>query len=288
MTTIPTIPFGHTGHDSSRIIFGGYALSDGTLEETDEVFSLLLKYGINHIDTAPMYGKAEVLIGQWLSEHENDFFLATKTRNRAGVAAMETLQKSLQNLQVDTIDLWQMHGLTNPVGWAKAMGPGGTLEAFIEAKETGLVHYLGVTGHGTIAPKMHIQSLERYDFDSILLPYNFLMMQKAKYASQFNELLKMCQEKEVALQTIKSVSRRPWEGQPRDYNTYFYEPLADQESIDLAIHWAMGLEGTFVITAGDLQIVPKILDAASRYTTPPSNDTMQEFLEYYEIKPIFK
>lgn len=279
--------FGCTNHASSRIIFGAYALSNATQEETDAVLKMLLEYGINHIDTAPMYGKSEERIGPWMEKHRDNFFLATKTRSRQYDGAWKDLQNSLSRLRVDTIDLWQMHGLTNPVGWEKAMSPGGTLEAFIEARDQGFVRFLGVTGHGSKVPKVHLQSLERFDFDSVLLPYNYLQMQNSRYSTNFNELTKLCRERNIAIQTIKSVARRPWEDQPRNYNTYFYEPLETQEAIDKAVHWAYDLADSFLITAGDMKILPKILDAAKRFEKRPTDTEMNKMIEMYEVEKIF-
>ena len=279
--------FGCTNHASSRIIFGAYALSNATQEETDAVLKMLLEYGINHIDTAPMYGKSEERIGPWMEKHRDNFFLATKTRSRQYDGAWKDLQNSLSRLRVDTIDLWQMHGLTNPVGWEKAMSPGGTLEAFIEARDQGFVRFLGVTGHGSKVPKVHLQSLERFDFDSVLLPYNYLQMQNSRYSTNFNELTKLCKERNIAIQTIKSVARRPWEDQPRNYNTYFYEPLETQEAIDKAVHWACDLADSFLITAGDMKILPKILDAAKRFEKRPTDTEMNKMIEMYEVEKIF-
>ncbi len=262
-------------------------MSKATQVEADDVLSLLLEYGINHIDTAPMYGNAEERIGPWMEKHSNDFFLATKTRSRQYKGAWEDLQRSLSRLRVDTIDLWQMHGLTNPVGWEKAMSPGGALEAFIEARDQGLVRFLGVTGHGSKVPKVHLQSLEHFDFDTVLLPYNYLQMQNPRYATNFNELVKLCRERNIAVQTIKSVARRPWEGQPRNSNTYFYEPLETQDAIDKSVHWSLGLEDSFLITAGDMKILPKMLDAAKRFEKRPTETEMNTLIEMSDIKPIF-
>jgi aryl-alcohol dehydrogenase-like predicted oxidoreductase len=167
---IPKNEFGRTGQLSTRVIFGAYALSEANPKEAEAVLEILLEHGINHIDTAPLYGNAEERIGPWMEKYRDRFFLATKTRNRGYDRAWKDLQCSLERLRVDQIDLWQMHGLTNPQGWEKVMGPGGTLEAFIEAREKGLVRFLGVTGHGSKVPGMHVQSLERFDFDSVLLP----------------------------------------------------------------------------------------------------------------------
>jgi len=143
--------FGCSGHTSTRIIFGSWALRKATQAEADLILHMLLKYGINHIDTAPMYGNAEKCIGSWMEAHRGDFFLATKSRKRTYKGAWEDLRRSLAQLRVDYIDLWQLHGLTNPAGWEKAMGPDGSLEAFIEARDKGLVRFLGVTGHGNKA-----------------------------------------------------------------------------------------------------------------------------------------
>lgn len=284
---IQKIQFGKTSHKSSRIIFGSYALNKATKEEADHVLSLLQQFGVNHIDTAPMYGNAEKLIGTWMNEYRNDFFLATKTRNRGRKAAIEGLHKSLKQLQTDYIDLWQMHGLTNPQGWEKAMGPEGVLQAFIDARDEGLVKYLGVTGHGGKTPIMHKQSLERFDFDTIMLPYNFLTMQNPKYSIHFDELLKICQDRKVAVQTIKSVARRPWENRPRKFNTYFYQPLETKDAIEKSIWWSMGLQDGFLATAGDMQILPMILEAGAKFENQPSDIEMNVLLDKYDIKPIF-
>ncbi|MHA2254142.1 MAG: aldo/keto reductase [Candidatus Kariarchaeaceae archaeon] len=278
--------FGRTSHKSTRVIFGAYALSKATQAEADQLLALLQEYGVNHIDTAPMYGNAEKVIGPWLAKHRKEFFVATKTRSRSYKDAMKNLKKSLELLCVDSIDLWQMHGLTNPQGWEKVMGPKGALKALAEAKETGLVRFLGVTGHGSKVPIMHKQSLERFDFDSVMLPYNYLQMQNPRYASNFREMIEICRERQVAVQTIKSIARRKWWG-PRTYNTHFYEPIETQEAIDKSVHWALGLQNSFMATAGDMQLLPKILDAAKRFEKQPSDTEMQSLVDELDIQPIF-
>lgn len=278
--------FGRTGHYSSRVIFGAYALSDATQTQADDTLDLLQEYGVNHIDVAAGYGKAEERIGPWLQEHREDFFIATKTQSRSRDGAMRDLQRSLNRLHVDHIDLWQMHGLTNPVGWEKAMGPEGALEAFIEARDEGLVRFLGVTGHGDKVPAMHRLSLERFEFHSVLLPYSYVMMQKPRYSADFQALIGLCRERGIAVQTIKSVVRRPWGPRPRTHNTYFYEPLVNQRAIDLSVCWALGLPGVFVITAGDLQVLPKVLDAADRFEKRPSDTEMSALVDEFSMRAI--
>ncbi len=279
--------FGRTGHASTRVLFGAYALSKATQAEADGVLELLLAYGVNHIDTAIMYGNAEKRIGPWMEKHRDDFFIATKTRRRTYQGAWDNLQRSLDRLRVDYVDLWQMHGLTGPAGWERAMGPGGTLEAFVEARDKGLVRFLGVTGHGLKAPAMHIRSLERFDFDTVLVPYNYSLMQNPRYAADLEALVTRCREGHVAVQTIKSIARRPWKGRLKTYNTYFYEPLDTQEAIDKAVHWALGYPDTFLITAGDMQLLPKMLDAANRFEARPSDAEMAAEVAAFDIQPIF-
>jgi aryl-alcohol dehydrogenase-like predicted oxidoreductase len=284
---IPKLKFGRTSHQSTRVIFGAYALSKATQAEADNILSLLQEYGVNHIDTAPMYGNAEKVIGPWLAKHRKDFFIATKTRSRSRQGALNNLKRSLERLHVDYIDLWQMHGLTNPAGWEKAMGPEGTLEAFIEARDQGLVRFLGVTGHGTKVPAMHKRSLERFDFDTVLLPYNYVLMQNPRYATDFNALVRLCHERNIAIQTIKSIARQPWKSHPKTYNTYFYEPLETQDAIDKSVHWSMAFPDSFLITAGDMRLLPKMLDAANRFEKRPSDKEMSAIVEELDIQPIF-
>ncbi|MGY5874313.1 MAG: aldo/keto reductase [Candidatus Thorarchaeota archaeon] len=279
-------PFGRTGHQSTRIIFGAYALSRATQAEADLILEMLSEYGVNHIDTARMYGDAEKRIGPWMEQHRDDFFLATKSRSRSYKGAWDDLHRSLELLRVDSVDLWQMHGLTNPVSWEKVMAPGGSLEAFIEAREKGLVRFLGVTGHGDKVSAVHKRSLEHFDFDTVLLPYNYVQMQNPRYAADFNELVGMCSKRNVAVQTIKSIVRRPWGTRPKTHNTYFYEPLESQVAIDKSVHWSLGLLDSFLITAGDVQVLPKMLDAASRFENRPSATEMDAIVDEFDMQTI--
>jgi diketogulonate reductase-like aldo/keto reductase len=285
---IPRQGFGHTGHQSTRVIFGSWALSKATQAEANRALALLQDYGVNHIDTAPMYGNAERVIGPWLAKHRDDFFVATKTRSRSREGGLGDLKRSLERLCVDCIDLWQMHGLTNPAGWERAMGPDGALEAFLEARDQGLVRFLGVTGHSTQAPTIHKRSLERFDFDTVMLSYNYLFMQNPSYAADFNALVGLCRRRNVAVQTIKSIARRPWGTGPKTYNTYFYEPLETQDAIDKSVHWSLGFPDSFLITAGDLRLLPKVLDAANRFEKRPSDNEIRAMVDEFDMQLIFQ
>jgi len=225
--------FGRTGHMSTRTIFGAAALGTVTQDKADRIMELLMYYEINHIDTAPMYGDAELYIGSWMERHRHKFFLATKTEKRTYEGAWEQFMRSLETLRVDQVDLLQLHDLVDPEEWKLALGMNGALEAAIEARRQGLTRFIGVTGHGMTAPAMHQRSLEYFGFDAVLLPYNYVMMQNAKYAADFEALMALCQERNVAVQTTKSIARGSWGNKTR-IRTTWYEPLENQDAIDKA------------------------------------------------------
>jgi len=279
-------PFGRTGHMSTRTLFGAAALGNVTQEEADRTLEVLFEYGINHIDTAASYGDAELRIGPWMKQHRQDFFLATKTEERTYQGAWDELHRSLERLQVDYVDLWQMHVLVDPQEWEVAMGPGGALEAFVEARRQGLVRFLGVTGHGTNVAAMHKRSLEHFDFDSVLLPYSYVMMQNSQYAADFETLFALCKERNVVVQTIKSIARGPWGDKPHTWSTW-YEPLEEQRDIDQAVHWVLSRPEVFLNTAADIHLLPKVLDAASRFQQGPSEADMQAKVERLHMTPLF-
>ena len=283
---IKKIPFGRTGHNSSRTLFGAAALWSVTQAEADRMLDLLFAYGVNHIDTAASYGDAELRIGPWLKKYRDQFFLATKTENRTYQTAKEELHKSLDRMQTDHVDLWQMHLLVEPDEWQTAMGPGGALEAFIEAREQGLVRFLGVTGHGVNVAQMHLKSLERCDFDSVLLPYNPTMMQNPQYAADFEQLTAVCQQKKIAVQTIKALSKGSWGDKPKTHTTW-YEPFSTQAEIDLAVQWVLSRPGVFLNTVGDTTLLPMVLAAAERMDTAVSQATITEKMSRFKMNPLF-
>lgn len=279
-------PFGRTGHMSTVTLFGAAALGRCSQADADRTLDVLLKYGVNHIDTAASYGDSELRIGPWMKQHRNDFFLATKTGERTYKGAYDQIRKSLERLQVDHVDLIQLHGLSDPDEWDTAMGEKGALEAAIQARDEGLVRFIGVTGHGWSIGSMHKRSLQRFDFDSILLPYNMVMMSKEKYASDFEELIAIAKERNVAVQTIKSIARGPWATEERSHNTW-YQPLETSEAIDRAVHWVLGRPDIFLNTVGDIDLLPKVLEAATRFESRPTDAAMSEMLSTETMTSIF-
>jgi aryl-alcohol dehydrogenase-like predicted oxidoreductase len=279
-------PFGRTGHMSTATIFGGAALIRATQKNADRALEILLEYGVNHIDTAPRYGDSEVLIGPWMARHRKDFFLATKTGKRTYSEAREDIHRSLDRLKVDRIDLLQFHGLQHPDEWDTAMGPGGALEAAIEAREKGLVRFIGVTGHGWMIAALHKRALKRFDFDSVLMPYNYVMHSNERYRNEFEEVVRVCQERNAAVQTIKSLARGPWGITPQNRNTW-YQPLEEQKDIDKAVHWVLGHPNVFLNTVGDLTLLPKVLDAATRFRNRPAPEEMDEMVKRNKMSSLF-
>jgi len=283
---IPTQAFGRSGHQSTRVIFGGAALANVSQDVADRTLDVLLQHGVNHIDVAASYGDAELRVRPWLREHPGRFFLATKTGARAARSAREELDRSLDRLGVDHVDLWQLHSLADPIEWDTALSPGGAIEAAVEARERGLVRWIGITGHGTQIAAGIRRSLGRFDFDSVLLPCNYLTMQLPYYAENFETVVDLCGQRQVAVQTIKSIALRPWLGRPRTNSTW-YEPLQDQADIDLAVWWVLARPGVYLNSVGDVGLLPKVLSAAGRFQQPPSDADMQALVERARQEPIF-
>lgn len=287
---IEKIPFGSTGHLSSRTLFGAAALGAMRQERADRVLELVAERGINHIDTAASYGESELRLGPWMERARDQFFLASKTGERTYQGALESIQRSLERLRTDRLDLIQLHNLVNEDGWQTAMSSGGALEAAIEARDQGLVRFIGVTGHGTRVADMHLRSLEHFSFDSVLLPYNFTMMQNPDYATSFERLVGVCRQRGIAIQTIKSIARRRWLDDDSAPRFSWYEPLKDSQSIRRAVHWVLHRSDFFLNTSSDANLLTMTLDAAAEVTEslePPSEEQMATLVAQNEMKPLF-
>jgi aryl-alcohol dehydrogenase-like predicted oxidoreductase len=284
---IDTLPFGSTGHESTRILFGAAALGGMRQERADAVLELLLEHGVNHIDTAASYGDSELRIGPWMRRHRDDFFLATKTGERSYAAARESIHRSLERLETDRLDLLQFHNLVDEDGWRTALGPGGALEAAVEARDAGLVRGIGVTGHGASVAAMHLRSLERFPFDSVLLPYNYTMMAQPAYRADFEALYALCRARGVAIQTIKSIARRRWTDAPgRRFS--WYEPLRDRDALRRGVHWVLARPHLFLNSSSDATLLPSVLEAAHEAARLPSDAEMAADVERLGIEPLFQ
>jgi aryl-alcohol dehydrogenase-like predicted oxidoreductase len=283
---IEQIPFGSTGHESTRTIFGAAALSRVTQAEADDALTLLLEHGVNHIDTAASYGDAELRVAPWLVDHREDFFLATKTGERERGPAHDEIRRSLERLGVDRVDLIQLHNLVDRAEWETAMGPGGALEAALAARDEGLVRFIGVTGHGVDVADRHLQSLAEFAFDSVLFPYTYIQLQDDRYAAAVEELLSLCAERGIAVQTIKSLSKGRWRSDEHTAAPW-YEPLTEREAIHTAVSWTLGRPGIFLNTVSDLALLPLVLEAAAAPGVRPSDEQMDAFVAEQGVTPLF-
>ncbi len=282
-------PFGRTGHDSTRVIFGAAALGGMSQSRADSTLEVVRAAGINHIDTAAGYGQSEVRLQPFLAAHRTEVFLATKTGERAGGAARAELERSLVRMGVDHVDLVQLHNLVEPEEWDVAHGPGGAVEALVRARDEGLTRFIGVTGHGTRIPGMHVRSLERFDFDSVLFPYNFTMMSRPDYRSDVEDLLALCAERSVATQTIKAVARRRWSDADDGPKFSWYQPLPEGDALDHAVSYVLGREQLFLNTTSDARLLPAVFAAAERARAGevPGDEIMAADVAAEGIAPLF-
>lgn len=286
-TLIEHVPFGRTGHASSRVIFGAAALGRMRQERADELLPVLLEFGVNHLDTAAAYGDSELRLAPWLRTHRDDFFVATKTGDRDGGAARASLERSLERLGVDHVDLVQLHNLVEDDEWQVAHGPGGAVEALVRARDEGLTRFIGVTGHGLRIAGMHRRSLERFDFDSVLLPYSYVLLRDPSYRADVEALLAECAARAVAVQTIKAVARRRWrsDDQPR-YS--WYEPVTDADALARAVQWVLGDPQVFLNTSSDAHLLrPTLEAAAASVAARPTDAEMEADVTSLSMHPLF-
>lgn len=280
-------PFGRTGHHSSRVVFGAAALGAMNPERAATTLATARRRGINHIDTAASYGAAEDRLAPFLADHRHEVFLATKTGERTGTAARRELERSLARMGVDQIDLIQLHNLVEPDEWDMAHAPGGAVEALVAARDEGLVRFIGVTGHGTRIAAMHLRSLERFDFDTVLLPCNPLLLARPDYGPDFRRLVDECARREVAVQTIKAVARRRWPADSSEPHFAWYEPLPPGPALQRAVAFVLSQPGLFLNSSSDARLLEPICDAAEAVSGPPSAEQLTADADEFAMAALF-
>jgi len=289
LVMIEKMEFGRTGHKSTRLLFGAAAFYNTTdPDDVKKTMDTVDRFGINHIDTARGYNKSEEMLGPWLKHNRERFFLATKTEARSFKDAMTDLEKSLDFLKTDHVDLWQMHCLAEPEEWEKARDEeNGAIRAFREARDKGLVRFLGVTSHGMKAPVVLKSAVDYFDFDSVLLPYNYPIIQDNAYNKAFCQLYEDCKKRNRAIQIIKTIAIGPYpDAEGQTYNTW-YKPLVSQSDINTAVSWAMNLENSFINSAAEMSLLEKIAQAADTNRSPVTDEQMRQLAEKTGMTNLF-
>ena len=287
---IPTSPFGRTGHRSSRVIFGAAALGAMSQERADAVLEQVAGAGVNHIDTAASYGDSELRLAPWLTDHRAEVFLATKTEARDADGARAQLERSLERLGVDHVDLIQLHNLVEEPEWERAFAPGGAVEAMDRARDEGLVRNIGVTGHGLRIAAMHQRSVDAYPFDSVLLPFSPVLLRESGYRDDVERLRATCATQGVAVQTIKAIARRRWRDDDESRRFSWYEPLREPAAIERAIRFVLAEPDLFLNTTSDATLLPTVLEIAGRLeepVAPPAAEELAEDIATLGVEPIF-
>ncbi|HVF25837.1 MAG TPA: aldo/keto reductase [Anaerolineales bacterium] len=278
--------FGRTGHMSTIAIFGAAAFWEISQRDADKVMEMVIEAGVNHIDVAPSYGQAEERIGPWMPRERSRFFLGCKTTERTKDGAWNELQRSLKRLQTETFDLYQFHAITTMEELDAITMKGGALEAFVEARERGLIRFIGITGHGAQAPQIYLEALRRFDFDSVLFPLNFVQMVNPEYRKHTEELIATCKAKDVGTMIIKAITKGPWGERPHTATTW-YEPFDKMDDIQRALNFALSYDVTGFCTAGDTKILPMVLEACENFKRLGNTELEEVIRSGKEYEPLF-
>ena len=255
---------GRTGHESAVVTFGAYVVGYLAQDEADEAIRLALDHGVNHVDIAPSYGQAMERMAPWMPEIRDKVFLGAKTRFRDRDEAWRDVESILKRLNVETFDLFQLHSVVTVEELDKATAKGGALETLVEMREQGLTKWLGITGHGPYVPSTILESLRRFDFDTVMFPLNPAMARDADYRRDSEALLAEANARNVGVQTIKMIARGGWDGGQRDCHTW-YDPHREQADIDRSLWWVLSQPMHTAPSCGEVSLLPKVLDAAQRF-----------------------
>jgi predicted aldo/keto reductase-like oxidoreductase len=278
--------FGRTGHQSTIVIFGGFAVGLIGQREADSVVDLLLEHGVNHIDVAPSYAEAEQRLGPSLERYRDHFFLGCKTELRSKEEARQELYRSLERLRVDSFDLYQLHNVSTMEALERCFAAGGSLEAILDAQDEGLTQYVGITSHGLQALAVQLAALERFDFDSLLFPLNFKMWADEAYRRDATALFQVAAERDLGTMVIKTWARGPWGDTEHRYHTW-YEPFDDAEMVERALRFTLSHPVTGAISAGDARLLPMILDAAERFRPMDGAEQAELLASAAGYEPLF-
>ncbi len=278
--------FGRTEHLSSVAIFGAAAFWEISQEQADRVMELVIASGVNHIDVAPSYGQAEQRLGPWMRRERGRFFLGCKTTERTRAGAWSELRQSLKRLHSLSFDLYQLHAVTSFEELDAVTAPGGALEALVEARQSGLIKFIGITGHGVNAPAIYLEALNRFDFDSVTFPLNYVQAGNPEYYRQAEELIRQCHLRDMGLMIIKSIAKGAW-GEKEPTHTTWYEPFPEMDQIQPAINFVLSHAVTGICTAGDTRLLPMVLKACENYVPMSPEERLNLIESGRSYQPLF-
>jgi len=243
-------------------VFGAAALWGSDPETAERVFRTALDAGVNHLDVAPRYGRAQELLGPLIPAVRNQLFVACKTQrsNPDGVRAQ--LEQSLALLQCDSFDLYQLHAVTD---LSELDARAGAVEAILRARQEGLCRWVGITGHNLTAPAAHAEALRRYDLDTVMFPVNPRLWADAEYRRDAEALLEEAARRDVGVMAIKAAAARPWGDRTHTADTW-YEPYAGSEEVERGVRFALSVPGVHAFcTPGDTEVLALALAAAESF-----------------------
>lgn len=276
---------GRTGHKSTLITLGGASIRQTTRKESDEFIKHALDRGVNHIDIAPTYGggTSEAIMGEWVKEYRKDLFIACKTRERTKKEAAEELCRSLKNLQTDIFDLYQLHGLDDPEELRIALSEDGAMSAILDAKEQGLVKFIGITSHN---PVNITKALESFDFDTVLLPVNFVLHAHPEPKNDYEPVLSLAKKRNLGVIAMKAAAKGPWSTDERPYKTW-YQPFDTQHEVNESLRFTLSQYVSTAASSSDIRIAKMMIEAAERYTPMEEREQLELLQKASSYKPLF-
>jgi aryl-alcohol dehydrogenase-like predicted oxidoreductase len=275
---------GKTNHRSSIVTLGGAVFIYPVEQERGDAFvKHALDSGVNHIDVAPTYGDAEVKLGKWVKEYRDDVFLGCKTGKRTKKEAEEELRRSLERLQTDYFDLYQFHGLDTPGDLAMVVGEAGALQAFKEAKEEGLINHIGITSHN---PVNILKALELHDFDTVLLPVNYVLHAHPEPRNDYEPVLKKARERNIGVIAMKSIAKGPYPTEERTRNTW-YQPFTACDEIEEALRFTLSQPVTTAATSSDMEVARMQIEVAEYFSPMELKEQRRLLVKASDYRPLF-
>lgn len=258
-------PLGRTGHDSSVAILGGFAFGWADQDTADALIARAKAAGVNHVDLAPGYGDSELRFGPTAERDRGDWFIAAKSGHRQRDGALAELDRSLERIRIDRLDLWQLHGVADEATLDQVCAPGGAGEALVQARADGRCSHIGITGHGFLAPRLFRAAIDRLPLETVMLPVAITVLRDPAYRAACDDLLDECARRGIGVMAIKCLGRRRWTGTEEKDRSTWYKPLEEPAAIRDAVAVTLSHRVTGLCTSGDAGLVPPLLEACAAF-----------------------